>query len=123
MNRKILTWVALVLLMFSCQMPAADEKRDGAKALLDSDRVLIREAQLVLAQAHIARLQAEVQVKENTVAIQASERKLTDLLESLKKQYACSDCELGVDFTWTKKPAPSKPETSPAPGGQSETKE
>ena len=51
------------------------------------------------------------------MAIQAIEKRINDLYESFKKQYACSDCELAVDFTWVKKPAPSepKPATNPAP--------
>ena len=88
------------------------------KALDPADQVRVREAQLSLAQAHIARLQAEVQVKEQLSVIQAQEKRLTDLIESLKKQYACSDCELAVDFTWVRKPAPSKPATPAPQGGQ-----
>jgi hypothetical protein len=106
------------------QQPPAEPKREGANTLLDSDRVQIREAQLALAQAHIARLQAEVQVKEQLGVIQAQEKRLTDLIESLKKQYACSNCELAVDFTWVKKPAPSEAK-APAPekSGQTSKKE
>lgn len=104
------------------QQPTTEPKREGTAALLASDRLQIREAQLALAQAHIARLQAEAEAQKHQMAIQALEKRLTDLLESLKKQYACSECELAVDFTWVRKPAPSKPAT-PAPDGGQTTKE
>ena len=99
------------------QQPTSEPKREGVKILLDADRVQIREAQLALAQAHIARLQAESEAQKHQMAIQALEKRINDLLESLKKQYACSDCELAVDFTWVRKPATSepKPAATPAP--------
>lgn len=94
-----------------------------AKPLADSDRLLIREAQLALSQAHVARLQIEIQVRE-------AEDRIKQLVQNLKTQYACSDCELNADFTWTRKPqgqpeAASKAKT-PAPttaGGQTSNKE
>ena len=114
--------IFVVCLLFAPLIAQTVAKREGAAALLDADRLQIREAQLVLAQAHIARLQAEVTVKEQESVIQAHEKRLTDLLESLKKQYACAECELNADFTWARKPAPSKPAT-PAPDGGQTTKE
>jgi hypothetical protein len=121
---RVILPILCTLLLALPAVAADDVKREGAKTLVDADRLLIREVQLALAQAHITRLQAEVQVKEGLTAIQSQEKRLTDLLETLKKQYACSECELAVDFTWVRKPAPSKPATSPAPeGGQPTTKE
>lgn len=115
--------IFVVCLLFAPLIAQTVAKREGAAALLDADRLQIREAQLVLAQAHIARLQAEVTVKEQESVIQAHEKRLTDLLESLKKQYACAECELNADFTWARKPAPSKPATPAPEGGQSQKKE
>ena len=114
----------LLVFLFCFSLVAQESGREGVKALIDADRVQIREVQLTLAQAHIARLQAEAEAQKHQMAIQALERKLTELLESLKKQYDCQDCELAVDFNWVRKPAPSKPTISPAPeGGQSSNKE
>jgi len=98
--------LVFVALGLAQEPPAKPEsKREGAAVLLEADRLFIREAQLVIAQAHINHLQAEAQVRQ-------AEENLNRLLQSLKSQYACLDCELNADFTWTKKPAPS--ETKPA---------
>ena len=82
-------------------------------ALLAPDRLLIRDVQLAMAQAHIDRLQSELKVKDTEV-------KLGALLQSLKTQYTCLDCELQADFTWKRTPAVAKPgspasNTTPAP--------
>jgi hypothetical protein len=67
-----------------------------------SDRLLVREAQLALAQAHIARLQAELQVKE-------AEARIERIVENLKAQYGCTDCDLDADFRWVRNPATAAP--------------
>ena len=79
----------------------------GVSALISRDKLQIREVQLALAQAHIARLQAEAQIK-------AYESQLTQIIEDLKVQYSCQGCTLNSDFTWTK-PAPPAGPTTPAP--------
>jgi hypothetical protein len=115
----------LVTLAFA-QSPVP-AKPEVPQPLKESERLQIREVQLSLAQAHIARLQAEAQVY-------SLESQLARIVESLKVAYSCRDCTLQSDFTW-QKPAPPKapdPEkattpatTSPAPkkGGQTSNKE
>lgn len=117
---KLILTALLALTLFGQSTPAP--KRDGVPALIEADRLLIREAQLVMAQAHINRLQAEAQVRQ-------AEDNLNRLLQSLKSQYQCIDCELNnADFTWVRTPALSepKPATTPAPeqaGGNTSQKE
>jgi ribosomal protein L12E/L44/L45/RPP1/RPP2 len=101
---------------------------DAPKPLDTPDRLLVREAQLELTQAHIARLQAEAQVR-------VAEDRITRLVQTLKTQYACPDCQLNNDFTWTPAPAPAAtaeapkgqtpapPKAPPKAGGQSSQKE
>jgi hypothetical protein len=80
----------------------------GASALISRDKLQIREAQLALAQAHIYKLQAEAQIK-------AAEEQISQIIESLKVQYACQGCTLNADFTWTKPEAPKNPTTPATP--------
>jgi len=121
---RLLPLLILPVLLATLPSAAADEsERSGKTALVDQDRLQIRDVQMALAQAHIARLQAEVQVKEQLSVIQAQEKRLNDLIENLKQQYACSGCELAVDFTWVRKPAPSEPATPAPQGGQPSNKE
>ena len=75
--------------------------------LKDADRLLVRDAQLALAQAHIARLQAEADVT-------AAKTVIGQLVQSLKTKYACPDCTLNSDFTWTPEPTPAQTVTVPS---------
>lgn len=95
------------------------------KPLEAQDRILMRESQLELAQAHIARLQAEAQVR-------VAEDRLIQLVQGLKTRYACPDCQLNNDFTWTPAPKVEPPKAedpqsaAPAPekaSGQNSKKE
>jgi hypothetical protein len=93
----------------------------GISALVSRDKLQIRDIQLAMAQAHIARLQAEAQIK-------SLEAQLGQAIESLKVAYACQTCTLQSDFTWQKPEPPKAPATaasSPAPkkGGQTSAKE
>lgn len=108
--------VALVPLMGAEESP---------KPLDTPGRLLVREAQLELAESYIKKLQAEALIRN-------AQDRLARLIQTLQKQYACPDCELQSDFTW--KPAPTAdpaevadPEvTTPAPttaSGQSTEKE
>lgn len=80
--------------MVAMAMAADAPINTPARPLDAADRLQIREAQLVLAQAHIARLQAEAQVA-------AGEARISQIVQTLKTQYACPDCTLNTDFTWT----------------------
>jgi hypothetical protein len=93
--------IVLMLVMATVAFAA-----DAPKPLKDTDRLLIRDAQLALAQAHIARLQAESQVV-------AGEARISQIVQTLKTQYACPDCTLSNDFTWTPAP-PAAVDTTPS---------
>lgn len=88
----------LVLLLATVAL-AADAPK--VRPLTPEDRLQIREAQLELAQAHIARLQAEA-------GVAAAEDKVRAVVQSMKSKYACLDCTLNNDFTW-EVAKPSKP--------------
>ena len=110
----LLPMVLLAVAAFALDAPAP-------KPLETSDKLQIRESQLALAQAHIARLQAEAQIK-------AVEIQISQIVETLKVQYSCQNCTLNADFTWTKPEPPKAPTMSapsPAPkkGGQTSAKE
>lgn len=99
----VLVLVTMVALVAVVACFAADTPKPTApapKPLEVADRLQLREAQLNLAQAHITHLQTEAQVVE-------AEGRIGQLLQSLKKQYACPDCALNNDFTWTPAPTPS----------------
>ena len=88
-----------------------------------ADRLLVREAQLSLAEAHIARLQA-------VASVRVAEDQITDLLTTLRTRYSCPGCQLNNDLTWIPpKPAEAKgqaPSAAPAPStasGQTSDKE
>jgi hypothetical protein len=80
----------------------------GVSALISRDKLQIREVQLALAQAHIARLQAEAKIK-------AYEDQLNQTIEDLKVQYSCQNCTLNADFTWTKPEPPKTPASKETP--------
>ena len=82
-------------------------QKEGRASLADPDRLLIRETQLAMAQGHIARLQAEAQIREAQENIRKAEERVRDLIQQFQKEYACPDCELALDFTW--KPKPEEP--------------
>jgi len=113
----VLTLVAAAV-CFASDAPATS----APKPLEAADRLLIRDAQLALAQAHIARLQAEAQVT-------AAEAQIGQLVQTLKKQYACQDCTMNADFTWTPAPTPTAkttPSSTATPtleGGTNQKKE
>lgn len=117
---KLSTLILTLLLGLSAQCA------DTPKPLDNPGRLLVRDAQLSLSQAHIQRLQGEVAVRD-------AEAALIRLLQTLKTQYACPDCQLNNDFTWTAPAPPAKAESgnqTPAPpkappkaGGQSSQKE
>ncbi len=119
MIRVLCLCFSLALPLFGQANPAP--KPSDPKPLGIEDRLLVREAQLELSQAHIARLQAEAQVR-------VAEDRLTRLVQTLKTQYACPDCQLQNDFTWTpaKEAKAGVPGSTPAPpkaSGQSSQKE
>jgi hypothetical protein len=111
--------IVLTLVMAAVALAA-----DAPKPLEVTDRLQLREAQLTLAQAHIARLQAEAQIKD-------AEANIGQLVQNLKTQYTCQNCTLNNDFTWTRTPTPTattKPSgaTTPTPkerGGTNQKKE
>jgi hypothetical protein len=105
----------------------APTSKAGIGGLVPLDRLAIREAQLALAQAHIARLQAEAQVK-------SIEDGITQLINSYRAEYGCPGCILSNDFMWSKPEAAAAAAAPPAPalatpvppvkqGGQTTTKE
>ena len=123
--KLLLTSCLVVFLVATCvaQAPAgpAPVKTAGLAALVPQDRLQIRDIQLAMAQAHIARLQAEGQIK-------SLETQLGQIIESLKAAYSCPGCTLNQDFTWTKPeppkaPAVSAPSPAPKKGGQTSDKE
>ncbi len=104
----------LVLLTLAVGWATDPAPTPSPKPIELGDRILVREAQLSLAQAHIARLQAEAQVRQ-------AQDSLGELLSTLKTRYSCQGCELNSDFTWVQ-----PPKTTPAPNaasGQSSDKE
>ena len=120
---------SILLVLLGCALFAADPQAvptepppvnvSGVSALISRDKLQIRDIQLALAQAHIARLQDEAQIK-------AYEGQLSQILEFLKVQYSCQNCTLNADFTWTKPELPATtPPTTPAPqkDGPNPTKE
>ena len=112
MIRSLFLCLCLTLPLYSQANPAA-------KPLEVADKLLVREAQLELSQAHIARLQAEAQVR-------VAEDRLSRLVQTLKTQYACPDCQLNNDFTWIPAKAEESKDATPAPpkaSGQSSQKE
>lgn len=120
--KACLTILPALLLVMACfgqsSAPPKPVNKQDLSVLVTMDQLRIREVQLVLAQAHIARLQAEARVKE-------AEQQINQIVQELKVQYACPDCTLNADMTWTK-PAPPAPESkTPAPpeDGQTSTKE
>lgn len=119
---SILLLILVLLVPWSSKALPADAPAPAPKPLEAADRLLVREAQLYLAQAHIARLQAEAQVRQ-------AQDNLNKILSTLKTQYACPDCELNGDFTWiqpAKVSAKADAKTTPAPdtaSGQSSDKE
>ncbi len=108
--------IGSILMMAADQsaIPAKPVERKGLSALILADRLRVREVQLSMARAQIARLEAEAAVRD-------AEDQIGQLLQSLKTQYACPDCELRNDLTWVPKPKAEAPNTTPAPekaGGQ-----
>lgn len=94
--------VAMVAMVTNAADTAATPP--APKPLELADRLQIRDAQLALAQAHIARLQAEASVT-------SAEGRIVQLIQTLKKQYACPDCTLNENFTWTPAPEATPPAT------------
>lgn len=119
---RVIPNVRTLMLGLFCTVVVAAS--DLPASLSPTDRLLVREAQLSLAQAHITLLQDQLRVKESEAALSA-------LIQSLKTQYACPDCELQSDLTWRKRTPAPKPETAapqatPAPpkaSGQTSKKE
>lgn len=105
------------LVMMAADQPVAPVKpveKKGLLNLITNDRLQIREAQLNLSRSQIARLEAEAAVRD-------AEDQIGQLLQSLRTQYACLDCELQNDLTWVPKPKADAPKPTPAPekaGGQ-----
>jgi hypothetical protein len=81
--------------------------KPGLGGLIPLDRLEIRETQLGLAQAHIARLQAEAQVK-------SYEDQIGRLIDSFRTEYGCPACTLDANFLWVKPAAPA-PLAAPDP--------
>ncbi len=115
-------WIVLAVLPLILSLPSV--AGDGPAGLSPTDRLKVREAQLALAQSHIALLQEQVKVKEAETSISA-------LIQSLKTQYACPTCELQSDLTWKCPPPAPTPQAdtqlkTPAPpkaSGQTSKKE
>ena len=117
MAAVILPAVVLLALAQSPPTEPPPVNVSGVSMLISRDQLQIRNVQLVLAQAHIARLQAEAQIK-------AYESQLNQTIEDLKVQYSCPGCTLNADFTWTKPAPPASPATpAPKSDGPNPTKE
>ena len=108
-------------LLVAADSPQVEQK--PARHVETADRLLVREAQLSLAEAHIARLQA-------VASVRVAEDQITDLLTTLRTRYSCPGCQLNNDLTWIPpKPAEAKgqaPSAAPAPStasGQTSDKE
>ena len=98
----------LLLSLPALSADTASVDREGSMILAAADRLRVREAQLALSNAHVARLEAEAAVRDAT-------DQLSQLLQSLRTQYACPDCELKNDLTWVPKPKADAPKPIPAP--------
>lgn len=120
MAAVILPAVVLLALAQSPPTEPPPVNTAGVSVLVSRDQLQIRSIQLALAHAHIARLQAEAQIK-------AYEGQLSQTVEDLKVQYSCQTCTLNADFTWTKPEPPKAPApatTAPAQkDGQNSKKE
>jgi len=92
-------------------------RKEGRASLADPDRLLIREAQVAMAQGHIARLQAEAQVREAQENIRKAEEQIRGLIQQFQKEYACQGCNLNLDFTWVKT-EPSEKSAAPEKTGE-----
>ena len=88
----------------------------GISALTPLDRLEVREAQLTLAQARIAELQATARVRDAV-------DQLSQIVQSLQAEYACPGCDLNPSLFWVKPAPPAPPAPAPAPPPPAKAKE
>jgi hypothetical protein len=96
--------------------PSAPVVKAGISALTPLDRLEVREAQLTLAQARIAELQATARVRDAV-------DQLSQIVQSLQAEYACPGCDLNPSLFWVKPAPPAPPAPAPAPPPPAKAKE